>query len=160
VLSLAEREEISRAVVAGQSMRAIAARLGRSPSTVSREIQRNGGRAGYRAVLADQAAWDRAHRPKRCKLSENRALARIVTDKLRLLWSPEQIAGWLKHTYRATRAATCHTKRSTAAVHSSPRALKKELLQHLRRHTRHAPVRHHTQKTGHPRQDHRRGVDQ
>lgn len=92
-LSLAEREEISRAVVAGQSMRTIAARLGRAASTVSREIQRNGGRAGYRATPADEAAWDRAHRPKRCKLAENRTLARIVTDKLRLQWSPEQIAG-------------------------------------------------------------------
>ena len=92
-LSLAEREEISRAAVAGQSIRTIAARLGRAPSTVSREVQRNGGRASYRANLADQAAWDRAHRPKQCKLVENRGLARTVSDKLRLQWSPEQIAG-------------------------------------------------------------------
>ena len=98
-MSLAEREEISRAVVAGESIRTIAARLGRAPSTVSREVQRNGGRASYRANLADQAAWDRAHRPKQCKLVENHALARTVSEKLRLQWSPEQIAGWLKHTY-------------------------------------------------------------
>ena len=98
-LTLAEREEISRALVIGHSIRAIATRIGRAPSTVSREIERNGGRVGYRANQADSAAWDRAHRPKRCKLAENRALARVVTDKLRLLWSPEQIAGWLKHTY-------------------------------------------------------------
>ncbi len=98
-LTLAEREEISHALVIGHSIRAIAARIGRAPSTVSRKIERNGGRVGYRANQADSTAWDRARRPKRCKLAENRALARVVTDKLRLLWSPEQIAGWLKHTY-------------------------------------------------------------
>jgi len=98
-LTLAEREEISRAVVAGFSIRAIATILGRAPSTVSREIKRNGGQGCYRATQADQAAWDRAHRPKRCKLAENQTLARIVTGKLQLQWSPEQIAGWLKHTY-------------------------------------------------------------
>ena len=98
-LSVAEREEISRGVVAGQSLRVIAASLGRAPSTISREINRNGGRRDYRANEADQAAWGRAHRPKRCKLAENRALARIVARKLRKLWSPEQIAGWLKSTY-------------------------------------------------------------
>ena len=80
-LSVAEREEISRGVVAGQSLRVIAASLGRAPSTISREINRNGGRRDYRACEADQAAWDRAHRPKRCKLAENRALARIVARK-------------------------------------------------------------------------------
>ena len=98
-LVLAEREEISRGLVLGQSIRSIAARIGRAPSTVSREVGRNGGRIGYRASQADSAAWDRAHRPKRCKLSQDRALARIVAGKLRLLWSPEQIAGGLKHTY-------------------------------------------------------------
>ncbi len=92
-LRLAEREEISRGVVAGQSVRSIAASLWRAPSTVSREIKRNGGRRGNRASDADQAAWDRAHRPKRCKLVENRALARIVERKLKQLWSPGQIAG-------------------------------------------------------------------
>jgi IS30 family transposase len=98
-LTLAEREEVSRSVVAGFSIRAIASILGRAPSTVSREIKRNGGEVGYRAAQADQAAWNRACRPKSCKLAENRALARIVADKLQSLWSPEQIAGWLKHTY-------------------------------------------------------------
>ena len=67
-LSLAEREEISRALVVGESIRSIAARLGRAPSTISREIKRNGGHGSYRATQADQAAWDRAHRPKACKL--------------------------------------------------------------------------------------------
>jgi IS30 family transposase len=98
-LSLSEREEISRGVVAGRSMRAIAASLSRAPSTVSRELGRNGGCQGYRASKADQAAWDQAQRPKPCKLARNRALARIVAQKLTLLWSPEQIAGWLKYTY-------------------------------------------------------------
>lgn len=73
--------------------------LRRAPSTISREIGRNGGQHGYRAALADQAAWERALRPKLCKLAKNRALARVVSDMLRMLWSPEQIAGWLKHTY-------------------------------------------------------------
>src|SRR5450759_2031761 len=98
-LSLSEREEISRGVVAGRSMRLIAASLARAPSTVSRELKRNGGCQGYRASKADQSAWDQAHRPKRCKLARNRALARIVAQKLKMLWSPEQIAGWLKCTY-------------------------------------------------------------
>src|SRR6185436_19033663 len=98
-LTLAEREEISRSVAEGQSIRSTAARLGRAPSTVSREIGRNGGQGNYRATEADRAAWDRTLRPKCCKLASNRALAQIVTDKLRLLWSPEQIAGWLKHAH-------------------------------------------------------------
>jgi len=96
-LTLAEREEISRAMAAGFSIRSIALILGRAPSTISRELKRNGGQGCYRAAQADQAAWDRAHRPKRCKLSENRDLARIVTEKLRLQWSPEQIVGWQTH---------------------------------------------------------------
>jgi IS30 family transposase len=114
-LTLAEREEISRAMVEGQSIRSVAARLGRAPSMISREINRNGGLEDYRATEADNAAWDRACRPKRCKLVENRALAGVVADKLRLLWSPEQIAGGSSILIRATRAITCHTRPSTAA---------------------------------------------
>ena len=98
-LTLAEREEISRSVAADQSIRSVAARLGRAPSTISREIMRNGGQECYRASQADQAAWDRANRPKTCRLVKNRTLAHIVAGKLQLLWSPEQIAGWLKRTY-------------------------------------------------------------
>jgi IS30 family transposase len=86
-LSLAEREEISRAVVAGQSIRSVAKVLGRAPSTVSREVKRNGGREGYRASQADQAAWDRAHRRKTCKLVANRALARAVAGRLQMQWT-------------------------------------------------------------------------
>ena len=98
-LTLSEREEISRGVVSGQSIRCIAMLLRRAPSTVSREINRNGGRRDYRASKAEQAAWDRAHRRKICKLAKNRALAYIVAKKLTQRWSPEQIAGWLKKTY-------------------------------------------------------------
>jgi len=98
-LSLAEREEISRAMAAGFSICAIATNLGRAPSSVSREIKRNGGQLRYRASEADEAAWDRARRPKSCKLAQNRSLACLVASKLQSLWSPEQISGWLKHTY-------------------------------------------------------------
>jgi IS30 family transposase len=98
-LSLAEREEISRALVAGQSIRSIACQLGRAPSTICREIQRNAGQVSDRAAQADQAAWDRACRPKTCKLVEKRKLANIMARKLQGQWAPQQIAGWLKHTY-------------------------------------------------------------
>jgi hypothetical protein len=89
-LSLAEREEISRGVVADQSHRSIAVALGRAPSTISREIRRNGGRRRYRANKADTAAWDRAKRPKTCKLVENPALTRKVEQKLKQLWAPSR----------------------------------------------------------------------
>ena len=147
-LSVAEREEISRGVVAGQSLRVIAASLGRAPSTISREINRNGGRRDYRACEADQAAWDRAHRPKRCKLAENRALARIVARKLRKLWSPEQIAGWLKRTYPNDENFQVSYETIYRSLFIQARgALKKELLQHLRRRRATRRSRHHTQKT-------------
>ena len=147
-LTLAEREEISRAVAEGQSLRSIAARLGRAPSTVSREIRRNGGQADYRATAADNAAWNRALRPKRCKLAEDRALARIVADKLRLLWSPEQIAGWLKHTYpRDESHRVSHETIYRSLFIQARGALKKELLQHLRRTRGMRRSRHHTHKT-------------
>ena len=147
-LRLAEREEISRGVVAGCSIRSMAATLGRSPSTVSREARRNGGRGHYRASDADQAAWDRAHRPKPCKLVENRALARIVACKLKQLWSPEQIAGWLKHTYPGDENYQVSHETIYRSLFIQARgALKKELLQHLRRTRGMRRSRHHTQKT-------------
>ena len=126
-LSLADREEISRGIVAGLSLRAIAAQLGRAPSTVSREISRNGGRDRYRANQADEAAWERAHRPKTCKLAQNPALARIVAEKLQLEWSPRQIAGWLKYQYPDD-----ETIYLTLFIQARG-ALKKELLKYLRR---------------------------
>lgn len=147
-LTLAEREEISRAVVSGQSIRSIAALLGRAPSTISREINRNGGRSDYRAAEAEGAAWDRALRPKQCKLVENRALARVVTDKLRSLWSPEQIAGWLKHTYPGDESHHVSHETIYRSLFIQARgALKKELLEHLRRTRGMGRSRHYTQKT-------------
>jgi IS30 family transposase len=133
-LSLSEREEISRGLVAGRSMRAIAASLARAPSTVSRELGRNGGCQSYRASKADQAAWDQAQRPKSCKLARNRALARIVAQKLKMLWSPEQIAGWLKYTYpEDENYQVSHETIYRTLFIQTRGALKKELLQHLRR---------------------------
>jgi IS30 family transposase len=146
-LTLPEREEISRAVAEGQSVRSIAARLDRAPSTVSREIKRNGGRANYRAAEAEDAAWNRALRPKACKLREDRALARTVADKLRLLWSPEQIAGWLKHTYPRESHRVSHETIYRSLFIQARGALKKELLQHLRRTRGMRRSRHYTQKT-------------
>ena len=133
-LTLSEREEISRGVVAGRSIRSMAESLGRAPSTLSREIRRNGGRRRYRANKADQAAWDRARRPKTCKLLENRALARIVARKLKQLWSPDQIGGWLKNTYRDDESYQVSYETIYRSLFIQARgALKKELLQHLRR---------------------------
>lgn len=147
-LTVAEREEISRSVATGQSIRSVAARLGRAPSTISREIMRNGGQECYRASQADQAAWDRAHRPKTCRLVENRTLAHIVAGKLQLLWSPEQIAGWLKRTYPADENNQVSHETIYRSLFIQARgALKKELLQHLRRTRAMRRSRHHTQKT-------------
>lgn len=147
-LSLGEREEISRAMAVGHSIRSIAVRIGRAPSTVSREVNRNGGRIGYRATQADEAALERAHRPKRCKLTENPALANIVSDKLRKLWSPEQIAGWLKHTYPDDQSLHVSHETIYRSLYIQARgALKKELLEHLRRTRAMRRSRHHTQKT-------------
>ena len=148
-LSLTEREEISRAVVEGRSMRSIAAALGRSPSTISREIKRNGGADAYRASRADEAAWDRARRPKLCKLRRNRVLARLVASKLRLEWAPEQIAGWLKRTYPDNEACQVSHETIYRSLFIQTRgALKKELLAHLRRTRGTRRSRHYTQKTG------------
>lgn len=147
-LSLSEREEISRGIVAGRSMRSIATSLARAPSTVSRELRRNGDRQGYRGSHADQAAWDRAHRPKSCKLARNRALARIVAQKLKLLWSPEQIAGWLKSTYPDDESYQVSHETIYRTLFIQARgALKKELLEHLRRTRVMRRSRHYTQKT-------------
>ena len=147
-LTLAEREEISRAVVAGHSMRSIAAQLGRVPSTISREIKRNGGQEGYRASRADQAAWDRGRRPKAGKLAANRVLARLVAGKLRRQWSPEQVAGWLKRTYPDDTSRQVSPETIYRSLFIQARgALKKELVAHLRRRRVMRRSRHHTQKT-------------
>ena len=147
-LTLTEREEVSRAVVAGVSIRAIAARIGRAPSTISRELQRNGGRTQYRAVQADQHAWDQARRPKHCKLAENRMLANMVTSKLQLQWSPEQVAGWLRQLFPSYEEYHVSHETIYRSLYIQARgALKKELLEHLRRSRAMRRSRHHTQKT-------------
>jgi IS30 family transposase len=135
-------------LVRGESIRSIAARLGRAPSTICREVQRNGGRDDYRASQADEDTWTRAQRPKRCKLSENRALARIVAVKLRMFWSPEQITGWLKHTYPCDESHHVSHETIYRSLFIQARgALKKELLQHLRRTRGMRRSRSYTQKT-------------
>ena len=147
-LKLAEREEISRGVVGNRAIRSIAESLGRTPSTVSREIRRNGGRHHYRAGNADQSAWDRSRRPKTCKLVERRQLARVVAKKLKELWSPVQMSGWLKDTYPndGNFQVSHETIYRSLFLHTRG-ALKKELLQHLRRTRAMRRSRHHTQKT-------------
>jgi IS30 family transposase len=132
-LTLSDREEISRGIVVGLSIREIANHLQRSPSTISREIRRNGGREHYRASTADQSAWNRALRPKPCKLAQHERLRRIVADKLSLTWSPEQIAGWLKREYPEDE--TLHVSHETiyrSLYIQSRGVLKKELMKHLR----------------------------
>ena len=146
-LTLVEREEISRGLERGLSLRSIARQLCRSASTISREVKRNGGCDTYRAIRSDQAAWDRGHRPKRCKLACNPALSRTVSWKLQLNWSPEQIAGWLKRRYRGEE----HNQVSHETIYRSlfvqaRGVLKKELMQHLRskrtiRRSRHASLK-------------------
>ena len=146
-LSLGEREEISRGLSAHCSLRRIARELGRAPSTVSREILRNGGPDNYRAARSDQAAWHRALRPKPCKLACRPLLARTVSGKLQRKWSPEQISGWLKRTY----PGEPHNQVSHETIYRSlfiqtRGVLKKELLEHLRakrtiRRSRHASLK-------------------
>jgi IS30 family transposase len=103
-LTPSEREEISRGLAAGESLRTIAARLGRCASTVCREVNRNGGRRNYRAQKADERAWERARRPKRCRLAANHFLRDVVARKLHEDCSPEQISGWLKREYPSDEA--------------------------------------------------------
>ena len=146
-LTPAEREEISRGLATGESLRAIATRLGRSASTVCREVNRNGGRNRYRATRAEEKAWQRARRPKKCLLSVNDRLRDLVAEKLRADWSPEQISGWLKRKYPEDEAmyVSAETIYRTLFVQARG-ALKRELLAHLRsrrlmRRGRHASTR-------------------
>ena len=98
-LTLAEREDISRGIASGSSIREIAKGLERAVSTVSREVARHGGRPQYRANEADRQAWASALRPKVCLLANHVKLQELVASKLILDWSPEQISGWLKNQY-------------------------------------------------------------
>ena len=129
-----EREEISRGVAAGDSARRIAARLGRSPSTVSRELKRHGGRRRYRAADADRRAWERARRPQPCKLARNPILSGLVAAKLEADWSPEQIAGWLKERFpHDDTMRVSHETIYLSLFVQARGALKRELVAHLRR---------------------------
>jgi IS30 family transposase len=132
-LTLAEREEISRGVVCGESLRQIARRLARAPSTLSREIRRNGGPDRYRAAEADKQAWKRARRPKRCRLLRCPQLCRLVEQKLREDWAPQQIAGWLKRTYPGDKSLSVSHETIYRTLFIQARgALKKELTLYLR----------------------------
>ncbi len=146
-LRLAEREEISRGVVAERSIRSIASALGRAPSTVSREISRNGGYRRYRAVVADKRAWKEALRPKICKLAMHRCLRQVVERKLECDWAPEQIGGWLKRRYPDNEAYQVSHETIYRSLFVQARGvLKKELQAHLRsqrpiRRSRHATAK-------------------
>jgi IS30 family transposase len=132
-LSAQEREEISRGLAAGASLRSVARALHRAPSTISREVRRHQGLDGYRACEADQRAWDRALRPKVCKLARHLRLQKAVASKLRLNWSPQQISVWLEQQYAAdeTMRVSHETIYRTLFIQARG-ALKKELLAHLR----------------------------
>ena len=146
-LTLSDREEISRGIAIGLSLRSIAEKLHRSPSTVSREINRNGGSDIYRATQADQSAWHRSQRPKRCKLACNPALRRIVVTKLQLNWAPEQIAGWLKIEFPEDKSSHVSHETIYRSLFVQTRGvLKKELQQYLRsqraiRRSKHASLK-------------------
>ena len=132
-LSLAEREEISRGLVAGQSIRGMARQLKRAASTISREITRNGGIRRYRAAAADKRAWKQALRPKPCKLVLQAPLRQAVILKLETHWSPQQIAGWLKRTYPDREDMHISHETIYKSLYVQARgALKKELVQYLR----------------------------
>ncbi len=143
-LTLAERENISRGIACGSSLREIAKALQRAVSTVSREVARHGGRPRYRASDADQQAWESALRPKRCLLAIHVKLQEIVAGKLILNWSPEQISGWLKIQYPEDESMRVSHETIYRSLFIQARGvLKKELIQHLRfkrriRRSRHA----------------------
>ena len=132
-LTLSDREEISRGISAGLSLREVARCLARPPSTISREINRNGGKLKYRAFDADKAAWKKAKRPKPSLLESNIELQNIVKVKLLKKWSPEQISGWLKETYsdQADKQVSHETIYKTLYIQSRG-SLNKELQRHLR----------------------------
>lgn len=145
-LTAEEREEISRGLSLQLSFREIAKRLNRAPSTISREVNRNGGRKKYRATKAESAAWTRAKSPKSCKLLLNKKLAQMVAKKLKRLWSPQQIAGWLTRTYSDKDLHVSHETIYRTLYVQTRGALKKELQQYLRtrraiRRSKHATLK-------------------
>ena len=150
-LSLAEREDISRGIASGSSLRDIAKRLHRAVSTVSREVARHGGRPLYRASEADQQAWQSALRPKPCLLATHSQLREMVAGKLMQDWSPQQISGWLKMEYPNDESLRVSHETIYRSLFIQARgALKQELVRHLRskrriRRSRHASVHGHSQ---------------
>ncbi len=150
VLTLAEREDISRGIASGCAMRAIAQGLRRACSTVSREVARHGGRAQYRANEADQQAWESALRPKLCLLAMQDQLRKMVASKLILDWSPKQISGWLKNQYPKDQSLRVSHETIYRSLFIQARgALKQELVRHLRskrriRRSRHSSVHGHS----------------
>jgi IS30 family transposase len=148
---LAEREEISRGIASGSSIREIARGLQRAASTVSREVARHGGQPVYRASEADHQAWKSALRPKACLLARHRKLRLIVASKLILNWSPQQISGWLKRRYPSNESMRVSHETIYRSLFIQARGvLKKELIQHLRskrtiRRSRHARAGGHSQ---------------
>lgn len=151
-LTLAEREDISRGIASGFSIRETAKRLERAASTVSREITRHGGRPAYRAHEADSRAWASTLRPKRCLLAMNRKLRNIVASKLILDWSPEQISGWLKTQYPDDESMRVSHETIYRSLFIQARGvLKKELMDHLRTKRRMRRSRHHATVSGRSR---------
>jgi IS30 family transposase len=142
-----DREEITRGLAAGDSLRAIASRLGRSPSTVSREVSRNGGRERYRSGDSDDAAWERAQRRKACLLAQRPRLRSEVAQKLSEDWSPQQISGWLREEFADdARMQVSHETIYRSLFVQARGVLKKELVHHLRsgrlfRRSRHATTK-------------------
>jgi IS30 family transposase len=151
VLTLAEREDISRGIASGCSLRTIAQQVRRAPSTVSREVARHGGRTQYRAGNADSQAWESALRPKPCRLATDSKLQDLVASKLLQDWSPRQISGWLKTEYpNDENLRVSHETIYRSLFLQARGALKQELIQHLRskrriRRSRHASVHGHSQ---------------
>ena len=148
-LRLEEREEISRGIAIGRSIRQLAQGLGRAPSTVSREIRRNGGRQAYRANQADRRAWERALRPKPCRLALHRQLRWRVAQKLALQWSPEQISGWLKQEFPTDQDMQISHEAIYRSLFIQTRGvLKKELTAQLRTARRMRRPNSHNAKSG------------
>jgi IS30 family transposase len=142
-LTRSDREDISRGIASGSSIREIARHLNRAASTVGREVTRHGGRPGYRAHEADDQAWESALRPKRCLLALHRRLREVVASKLVLEWSPEQISGWLKTEYpEDERMRVSHETIYRSLFIQARGVLKKELMDHLRTKRRMRRSRH------------------
>src|SRR6202046_522484 len=142
-LTLAEREDISRGIASGSSIREIARHLERAASTVSREVKHHGGRSVYRASQADELAWDSALRPKQCLLARHSKLREMVASKLILDWSPEQISGWLKTQYPDDESLRVSHETIYRSLFIQARGvLKKELMDHLRSKRRMRRSRH------------------